>query len=215
MRTPEYENSEQRQNAYDEQREDRWSLEEALLVPVADLICRIITGYGSKSDYEKYAERLISEFIETHPGVDIPGYLRGVPDLKLIVNGIPYYVEIKIKRSRYRNTIRGSRTVNAYGCASQYLDIVPVYENLLAFSDHFSINKESIILLYCVNPKANKNMKLPLNPSDWVFEGIDLKTLKMNIDANRYQQYGQGYGHTTWLVRCDDLISLKDLFNLP
>jgi len=111
------------------------------------------------------------------------------------------------------NTINGSQAVRRYGCPSQYLDVVPVYTNILTFADHYRIAKESIILLYCVNPDASVKMKIPLTFSDWQFEGIDLQRLQDNVEAGRYQRYGQGYGQIAWLVRCDDLLPLNALFN--
>ena len=214
MRQPRFDDDEQRRNAYDNERPDRWSLEDVLLDPVAELVCRQFSRHEYNATYEKYAEGLIREFQNTHPGVDIPDYVLGAPDLLISIDGKVWFVEIKIKRKRYMNTINGSRIVRRYGCPSQYLDVVPVYTNMVAFTDHYSIAKDSIILLYCVNPNASVKMGTPLIPMDWQFEGIDLQRLQANVEAGRYQRYGQGYGQIAWLVRCDDLMQIRMLCDL-
>jgi len=87
MRQPRFDDDDQRRNAYDNERQDRWSLEDVLLDPVAELVCRQISRHGHNATYEKYAERLIREFQNTHAGVDIPGYVLGAPDLLITIDG--------------------------------------------------------------------------------------------------------------------------------
>jgi hypothetical protein len=213
MKEPIYLDDEQRRNAYQNERNDRWTLEDALLIPIASLIRTTLQKSNEPIRFSLYAKALIDEYKEVHPNdIEIPGYIIGAPDLLIEIGKLKWYVEIKIKRHRYMNTIGGTSTVKKYGCPSHYLDINPVYNNILAHARHFQIPLDSIILLYCVNPNASQNMRTPLNRSEWAFEGINLDDLKNNIDNGRYQRYGQGYGQITWLISCNDLSPIDTIF---
>jgi len=213
VHTPQYSSDEERRRAYQEERTQRWSLEEALLDPIAKLICHIISpDLSNQANYAKYAEPLIDAFQAAYPGLQVPDDVRGVPDLKLFVNNCEWLVELKIKKHRFRNTLHGSRSVSSYGCESHYLDDVPVYVNLLKPARKHQIDHNQIILLYAVNPNATTRMSVPLTAHEWQFECISLFDVKKHIDAGRYQRYGQGYGQTTWLLRCDDMRNLAAAF---
>ena len=208
-----YQDDDARRKGYQNERTQRWGLEAALLNPVADLICNVIrSDLGHPAQYEKYAEPLINAFLSTHPGKDVPGSIRGAPDLKISVGDRIWYVELKIKRERYRNTRNGSKTVRAYGCESHYLDDYPVYQNVLAHATAYSIRLHDIVLLYAVNQAAKVGMPTPLAPKEWQFECMKLDELKRNVEADRYQLYGQGYGQRAWLLRCDDLQDIARTF---
>lgn len=213
MKEPIYQDDGQRRNAYQNERSDRWSLEDALLIPIASLIRATLQQGKEPVRFELYAKSLIDQYKSDHTNdTEIPGYIIGAPDLLIKIGELKWYVEIKIKRHRYLNTIGGTSTVKKYGCPSHYLDITPVYNNILSHARHFQIPLDSIILLYCVNPNASQNMHTPLNPSEWAFEGINLDELKKNINNGRYQRYGQGYGQITWLISCNDLSPIDTIF---
>lgn len=213
MLPPQYSSDEERRQAYQNERPQRWGLEEALLDPIASLICRVISSnLGYQARYTKYAEPLIADFKAAHPSQPIPDDVRGAPDLKMHVNKHEWLVELKIKKHRFHNTLHGSSSVSRYGCESHYLDEVPVYANLLKHAHNYQIDTKRIILLYAVNPQAASRMPVPLKAHEWQFECVSLFDLKKHIDAGRYQRFGQGYGQTTWLLRCDDMQDLATTF---
>jgi hypothetical protein len=213
MKEPIYKDDEQRRNAYEKEKTDRWSLEDALLDPIASLICATLKKGNELFRYQLYARLLIDKYKADHPkDTEIPGYIIGAPDLLIENSEQKWYVEIKIKRHRYMNTEEGTSTIKKYGYPSHYLDINPVYNNILAHASHYRSPLASIILLYCVNPNASPKMHTPLNSTEWDFEGINLYKLKNNIDNGQYQKYGQGYGQTTWLISCKDLSPIETIF---
>jgi hypothetical protein len=210
---PRYSNNEERRQAYNDERSQRWGLEEALLDPVAALICAILSEQlGSVARYQKYAEPRIRAFEKAHPGVSIPAEIRGAPDLSVECGNHTWLVELKIKTKRFFNTTNGSKGIPNYGCQSHYLDDDPVYINLLNHAAYYRVALQDIVLVYAVNPNATMNTPIPLLANQWQFECVRLDILKKNIEQGRYQIYTGGYGQPTWLIRCDDLQDLAHTF---
>ncbi|GER86697.1 hypothetical protein KDW_08590 [Dictyobacter vulcani] len=211
---PRYPDDDARRKAYQNERSQRWSLEEKLLIPISNLICdviRIESGYSAT--YQKYAEPLIDNFKNSHPSTQtVPDEIRGAPDLKIQANNREWFVELKIKKMAYHNTRNGSIKVPRYGCESHYLDDTPVYVNLLKHAATYNINLEDIVLLYAVNPGAATTMRTPLAPEEWHLECIKLNDLKRNVESKRYFKYTEGYGQPAWLIRCDDMQGVSQTF---
>jgi len=151
-------------------------------------------------------------FLAEYPDQSVPDTIRGAPDLLLNIGRERKYVELKIKKHRFRKTVYGTKNIKPYGCESHYLDINPVYTNILKHAQAYGIAYRDIILLYAVNQNASITMSKQLRANEWEFECISLEYLKSNVDVGRYQTYGQGYGQTTWLIRCDDMQHLQEIF---
>ena len=191
---PQYNNDDERKQAYQNERVQRWTLEDALLDPIAQLLCDTITkNLGHPATYQKYAEPLIRGFEQSYPGTPISGEVRGAPDLLIQCAHRTWYVELKIKKHRFNNTVRGTQNIPKYGCQSQYLDDSPVYVNLLKHAAQYRLDLNNVVLLYAVNPYAENAMPTPLVSNEWQMECIRLNSLKTNIEAKRYGIYGGGY----------------------
>ena len=209
MREPRFGDDEARRAGYGGERAHRWTLEEALREPVMDLMCAEIRRIcGQTAFFAQYAQTLIDDFRVAYPQLEVPGLVRGAPDFKLIVNKEEWYVELKIKKTRFLNTVQGTQRFERYGCESHYLDDDPVYINTLAHSLEAHLPLERVLFVYAVNPNASVTMDLPLQAEQWQFECISLQSVQANVGQRRYQIIDGGYGRAAYLVRCDDMEGL-------
>jgi hypothetical protein len=213
LRQANYGDDSERREAYKGERGQRWSLEEKLREPVAEMVCRLLENhFQTKFTYGLYADEIIAARKEAYPDDPLPGFVVGAPDFQIDGRALTWYVELKIKKKRFQNTLNGSKSIPKYGCRSHYLDENPVFNNIIEHAKHFKIHASKIIILYAVHESADTDMETPLDSTAWELEGIDFKSLAKNVLDGRYVKYAGGYGQPAFLVRCDDLKGLFELF---
>lgn len=215
MRNARFDDGAERQRGYKTERAQRWTLESALREPVMALLCQRLEKNHQQQTclFAPYADRLIEEYQQAHPYEHVPNVIRGAPDFTLEVNGKKHFVELKIKTTRFRNTVRGNGgSIPNYGCESNYLDREPVYANTVLHARKLQLPLERVWFLFALNPNAKVNMELPLRDADWHFECINLESLQRHVLINRYAVYAGGYGQAAYLIRCDDMSDPLSVF---
>ena len=116
------------------------------------------------------------------------------------------YVEVKIKNTSFDATINGGirrgQQISNYGCASFYLDIIPVYRNMNDFCERANIAKSNFIIMF----------------TDSQFNSIRLISLEEINNLIQYgwngveiSEFGAGYGHRSYLIPIDATHRVEDL----
>lgn len=130
-------------------------------------------------------------------------WVKGTPDFILPIqnNGNAKYfkTEIKIKAQEFRKTQYGGTTgkgsfVPRYGCASFYLDVEPVYRNMIDFSQRTGLPKSKFIIAF-VNEENTEHYLITLEQIETLltngWNGIDIAT------------FWEGYGQKAYLIPKD------------
>lgn len=207
MKNARFDDGQERQRGYQAERTQRWTLESALRLPVMALLCHRLEERNQQTySCSPYADSLIEKHQQAKPLEKVPGVIRGAPDFKLEYGDQTHFVELKIKTTRFRNTVRGGGcNIPNYGCESNYLDREPVYVNTVLHAKENQLPFSKVWFLFALNVSAKVGMELPLHDKEWHFECINLETLQRHILADRYAVYAGGYGQAAYLVRCDDM----------
>lgn len=207
MRNARFDDGQERQRGYKAERTQRWTLESALRLPIMALLCQRLEERNQHTyACSPYADGLIEEYQQANPFEQVPGVIRGAPDFKLDYDGQTHFIELKIKTTRFRNTVRGTGyNIPNYGCESNYLDREPVYVNTVLHAHENQLPFRKVWFLFALNSNAKVDMELPLRDKDWHFECINLEMLQRHVLANRYAIYAGGYGKAAYLVRCADM----------
>ena len=138
-------------------------------------------------------------------------WVKGCSDYYLDIssNGndsVYMYVDVKIKYTTFDATvyggIRSGQQISKYGCASFYLDIVPVHRNMNDFCERANINKGNFIIMF----------------TDAKFETIRLISLAEinNLIHNGWKgsiisEFGASYGERSYLIPIDATYRVEDL----
>lgn len=137
---------------YNDERDRRWNMAKQGEPRAIEEACAQLTAaLGQACCSARYDELWFDQF---DPGLLENSWVRGAPDYVVAIGGEGYlYTEIKIKAIKFEKTMWGGTTQNGsrisrYGCKSFYLDRVPVYENMCAFSQRVGIAPESFLLLF-------------------------------------------------------------------
>lgn len=181
------------------------------------------------ADVQKLLGRQISlEFIrydkiihqKHNPDLPENEWAKGCPDYALRIQlenqEVFYYClfEIKLKYEEFRKTVTGGKTrhgsdIAKYGCESYYLDIVPVYQNMLNFCAEMRVDKRAFILAFA-SPNAPIRIISLSKIESMVRDGwlTMLEGEEVNI---RLCIYGEGYGQETYLIPKDSTRRLIDI----
>ena len=134
--------------------------------------------------------------------IDVPAneWAKGTPDYVISINnqGTLHFLhtEIKIKDQEFRKTVnggtsRGGSIIPNYGCESFYLDIIPVYRNMLDFAQRTGLPKSKFIIDFFSRPYGTHHI-ITLEKIEAIilngWNGIQIGT------------YGEGYGQNTYLI---------------
>lgn len=137
---------------YDEERGRRWDMAEKGEPKAIQKACNLLSGALEEAcGHIRYDEIWFERYDPSEEGNE---WVRGAPDYVITAGTEGYlYAEIKIKAQKFRKTKQGGTTqqgtqISCYGCESFYLDRVPVYENMCAFSQKTGIDPKSFLLLF-------------------------------------------------------------------
>ena len=138
-------------------------------------------------------------------------WVKGCSDYYLDIssNGndsVYMYVEVKIKNTTFDATITGGirsgQQISKYGCASFYLDVVPVHRNMNDFCERANINKSHFIIMF----------------TDSKFETIRLISLSEinSLIQNGWKgavisEFGANYGKRSYLIPIDATHNIDNL----
>lgn len=136
---------------------------------------------------------------------------RGAPDFVLPVeyDAKPIYfkTEIKLKDQEYRKTQWGGITPNGsivpnYGCASYYLDVVPVYKNMKDFCQKSGVPTSKFIIAFG-NPTTNAYHLITLASIDYL--------LINGWNSTPIAIFAEGYGQPAYLIPKNATMALDKL----
>jgi len=158
------------------------------------------------------AIRLDNLWFEQHD-IDIPAneWAKGTPDYVLSLNdqGVQkhFHTEIKIKDQEFRKTrtggtTRGGSLIPNYGCASFYLDVEPVYRNMIDFAQKSGLAKSRFIIDF-YSRENDEHHIITLEETERIilrgWNGIEIST------------YGEGYGQIAYLIPKNATRKLNEL----
>lgn len=122
-----------------------------------------------------------------------PDYVLSIPHKETSLN---LHTEIKIKDQVFRKTLsggttRGGSAIPRYGCVSFYLDIEPVYRNMLDFSRKSNLHLSKFVIDF-YNKESRTHHLITLEKLQTIisegWNGIPIGT------------FGEGYGQVTYLI---------------
>lgn len=140
------------QQKYNEERDRRWGMAKKGEYPAIEAVCRRMSeALQTDCVSTRYDEIWFARY---DPAAEENAWVRGAPDYGITVGQGRYlYSEIKIKANKFRKTLYGGVTrygsrIARYGCESYYLDRVPVYKNMCAFSERTGLDPRSFLLFF-------------------------------------------------------------------
>lgn len=187
--------------SYESERSERWSMAETGEDEAAKKICKIVAKTLSLSvvdiEYTRYDKLWFDKYDTKNP---LNAWVKGVPDYSFCIKIKPakyLYIEIKLKTTEFLKTVTGGRTksgseITKYGCTSYYLDVKPVYYNMIKFVENAKMPQEKFLIAFTKD-------------DDFRFITLNEVTnmIKNGWDGHPICQYGEGYGQKTYLIPKD------------
>lgn len=192
---------------YNKEREVRWKMARDGEQPAIEALVRKMNKRFSDNiipvRYDNiWFERYDPKHIE---------WVKGCSDYYLCIsssenNNIYMYTEVKIKNTCFDATIKGGtrsgQQVSNYGCASFYLDIVPVYSNMNQFCEIANIDKNNFLIMF-TDSSFNSIRLISL---------LEINSLLQNgWNGVRISEFGAGYGSRSYLIPIDATHKVEDL----
>lgn len=201
-------NFNQRKNNYNKEKQTRWNMalnEDSFANNIANSLSKITNTSITSSRFDSlWHQRFNPEQPEN-------SWVKGCPDFYLNINNSFLYLELKIKENGvFRKTLTGGTTkdgsfITNYGCESFYLDIDPVYKNMILFCNKANIDKKSFILAFYNNENSTYVISLA-KIQRLINEGWTHNNQNISIC-----EYSEGYGRKTYLIPLSKTTLLQNL----
>ena len=166
------------------------------IIDAVSFICKIPK---EKIKYDRLDKKCFKKY-----RIEDNGWVKGSPDfiIALFLDGEKYlFIEIKLKSKEFKKTLTGGKTkegsvITKYGCLSYYLDIEPVYGNMIRFCKNTGLDTSKFLIAFIsedlIEIKIISLAKI---------ENIIKKGWNNNgKETIQVCTYGEGYGQNAYLI---------------
>lgn len=208
------ENKPTHKELYDLEKEKRWNMadkEERLAIEkIIDNISYICGISIDKIEYDRLDKKCFEKY-----RIKDNEWVKGSPDyiVTLFLDAERYlFIEIKLKSKEFKKTISGGKTnegsmITKYGCLSYYLDVEPVYGNMIRFCENTGLDTGKFLIAFVSEDLTEIRITSLANIKSIVKKGWN----KNNKEIIKICVYGEGYGQNAYLIPKNAVSDIKTI----
>jgi hypothetical protein len=199
---------------YDLERVKRWNMAESEEQTAIEKIIYIISDICDIPKEKIKYDRLDKKCFEKYP-IENNEWVKGSPDyiVILFLDEQKYlFIEIKLKSKEYKKTLNGGKTkegsiITKYGCLSYYLDVEPVYGNMIRFCNKTGLGKDKFLIAFVSEDLSDIKIASLAKIENIVNKGWK----KNNKEVIQVCVYGEGYGQDAYLIPKDAISDIRTI----
>ena len=199
---------------YDLERVKRWNMAESEEQTAIEKIIYIISDICDIPKEKIKYDRLDKKCFEKYP-IENNEWVKGSPDyiVILFLDEQKYlFIEIKLKSKEYKKTLNGGKTkegsiITKYGCLSYYLDVEPVYGNMIRFCNKTGLGKDKFLIAFVSEDLSDIKIASLTKIENIVNKGWK----KNNKEVIQVCVYGEGYGQDAYLIPKDAISDIRTI----